>query len=58
MRLTQGLAYWRESFRDRLADVDALPQLTLLGLLTGILAGLVIIAFRLLVEVPDRKSVV
>lgn len=52
MPLTHRLAYWRESFRDRLADVDALPQLTLLGLLTGILAGLVIIAFRLLVEVP------
>lgn len=52
MSLTHRLAYWREIFRDRLAGVDALPQLTLLGLLTGILAGLVIIAFRLLVEVP------
>ncbi|WP_238582290.1 chloride channel protein [Cellvibrio sp. OA-2007] len=52
LSLAQRLEYWRETFRDRLADVDSLPQLTLLGLLTGILAGLIIIAFRLLIEVP------
>lgn len=52
LSLTKRMAHWRETFRDRLADVDALPQLTLLGLLTGILAGLIIIAFRLLIEVP------
>ena len=48
----ERLAHWRETFRDRLAHVDSLPQLTVLGLLTGILAGLIIIAFRLLIEVP------
>lgn len=50
--LAQRLTHWRETFRDRLADVDSLPQLTLLGLLTGIFAGLIIIAFRLVIEVP------
>lgn len=44
--------YWIEQLRDRLASVDALPQLTLLGLLTGILAGLVIVLFRWLIEIP------
>ena len=52
LSLTKRLAHWLETFRDRLASVDSLPQLTLLGLLTGILAGLTIIAFRLLIEVP------
>ena len=37
-------------FRDRLADIDALPQLTFLGMIVGLLAGSLIIAFRLLVE--------
>lgn len=37
-------------FRARLADVDALPQLAVLGLLSGLLAGGVIILFRLTIE--------
>lgn len=37
-------------FRTRLADVDALPQLAILGLLSGLLAGGVIILFRLTIE--------
>lgn len=41
-----------DHLRTRVADVEALPQLTLLGLLTGLLAAGVIIAFRLLAEVP------
>lgn len=41
-----------ETWRDRLAQFDALPQLALLGLITGLLAGLVIIAFRLLIDIP------
>ena len=41
-----------EHWRDQMASMDALPQLTLLGLLTGILAGIVIVIFRLLVEIP------
>lgn len=39
-----------ERFRSRLATVDALPQLAILGLVSGLLAGAVIIAFRLLIE--------
>lgn len=39
-----------ERWRNRLAHVDALPQLTLLGLASGLLAGSVIIGFRFLVE--------
>lgn len=41
-----------ERWRDRLSGLDSLPQLTILGLLTGILAGIVIVIFRLLVEIP------
>ncbi|HEC17986.1 MAG TPA: chloride channel protein [Gammaproteobacteria bacterium] len=37
-------------FRARLADVDALPQLAILGLVSGLLAGGVIILFRLSIE--------
>lgn len=39
-------------FRRRLADVDALPQLALLGLLSGIVTGAVILLFRLAIELP------
>lgn len=41
-----------ESLRDQLAGADSLPQLTLLGLLTGIIAGAVIVVFRWAVEIP------
>lgn len=41
-----------ESLRDQLAGADSLPQLTLLGLLTGIIAGAVIVLFRWAVEIP------
>ena len=39
-------------FHHRLSDIDALPQLTLLGIIVGVLASLCIVAFRLLIEVP------
>ncbi|SFR83436.1 chloride channel protein, CIC family [Marinobacter daqiaonensis] len=39
-------------FRRRLADVDALPQLALLGLLSGIVTGGVILLFRFAIEWP------
>ncbi len=39
-----------ERLRIKLANVDALPQLALLGLSSGLITGLIIIAFRLLVE--------
>ena len=41
-----------DNFRHRLAHLDALPQLTLLGLISGVLAALVIVLFRLAVEFP------
>jgi chloride channel protein, CIC family len=41
-----------EGLRDQLAHTDCLPQLTFLGLLTGVFAGLVIVLFRWVVEIP------
>lgn len=49
-RLRQHRQLTAERWRNRLAHVDALPQLTLLGLASGILAAGVIILFRWLVE--------
>lgn len=46
------LSLGAESLRDQLAGADSLPQLTLLGLLTGIIAGAVIVLFRWAVEIP------
>ena len=40
------------AFRRRLAEVDALPQLTLLGLFAGLTTGVVMVAFRFAVEAP------
>lgn len=40
------------NFRRRLAHVDALPQLSLIALITGLLTGVVMTAFRLAVEEP------
>ena len=39
-----------ESFRRKLASVDALPQLCALGVVAGLLTGAVMVAFRLLLE--------
>ena len=41
-----------EYFRERLAHLDALPQYALLGVLSGIVAGVVILIFRLTIEIP------
>ncbi len=41
---------WMESFHFRLARPDALLQLALLGLVTGFIAGGVIVTFRIIVE--------
>lgn len=41
-----------EHFRHRLAHVDALPQLALLGIVSGIVTGLIAVAFRLAIEWP------
>lgn len=39
-------------FRARLAHADALPQLAILGCISGLLTGLIAIAFRLSFELP------
>ncbi len=41
-----------QQFRYSLSFVDALPQLTLLGFIVGVCTGLIIVVFRLLIEVP------
>lgn len=46
----QKISIWIERSQFRLAGPDALLQLAILGLLTGIISGLVIVIFRLLVE--------
>ncbi len=43
-------------FRHRLAHVDALPQLALLGIVSGIVTGLIAVAFRLAIEWPLELS--
>ena len=43
-----------EHFRHRLAHVDALPQLVIIGLLSGIATGLLIILFRLTVDLSQQ----
>lgn len=44
--------YTIRGFRRRLANVDALPQFAILGILSGVVTGLVILAFRTLIELP------
>jgi H+/Cl- antiporter ClcA len=41
-----------DDFRHSLADIDALPQLTLIGVIVGLFAGLLIVIFRLLIDLP------
>ncbi|WP_228716936.1 chloride channel protein [Billgrantia pellis] len=43
-------AFSLESFRRKLASVDALPQLCVLGVVSGLLTGAVMVGFRLLLE--------
>ncbi len=43
-----------EHFRHRLGHVDALPQLVVIGLLSGIATGLLIILFRLTVDMSQQ----
>ena len=50
--LRSRLSLKAENLRDQLAHIDALPQLTLLGLITGILAGLIIVLFRWVIDIP------
>jgi H+/Cl- antiporter ClcA len=41
-----------DRFRHSLAGIDALPQLTLIGVIVGLCSGILIVAFRLLIDVP------
>jgi len=48
-RITRNLI---NAFQRRLSGVDALPQLALLGLLSGLITGAVIVLFRFAIEWP------
>lgn len=50
--ISHALKRGTEYLRDKLAGGDALPQLALLGLLTGLIAGAIIVLFRWMVEIP------
>jgi len=43
-----------DTFRNRVANLEALPQFALLGVVSGILTGLVILALRQAIEIPLR----
>ncbi len=51
-RLKRRLRNAVDDFRHRLAYIDALPQLTLLGLICGILAAAIMVMLRLLIDLP------
>jgi chloride channel protein, CIC family len=40
------------AFRRQLASIDSTPQFALLGVISGLVTGLIILAFRKLVEIP------
>lgn len=44
--------YTLRGFRRSLASIDALPQFAILGVLSGLVTGLVILVFRSVVELP------
>lgn len=52
IRVLSKLRSMFHQFRYSISYVDALPQLTFLGLLVGLVTGLIIIAFRLCIEIP------
>lgn len=52
IRLLQNLRTAFHQFRYSISYVDALPQLTFLGLVVGLATGLIIVAFRLCIELP------
>ncbi|MBB6519730.1 chloride channel protein [Pseudoteredinibacter isoporae] len=49
------LSRFADSTRHRLAHIDALPLMTLLGLLSGLLAAAVIVLFRLAIDLPSES---
>lgn len=44
---------WLRALRKKLAHVDSTPQLALLGLISGVLSGALVIMFRLAIELPQ-----
>ncbi len=44
--------HYKRVFQQRLSNVDALPQLAILGIISGVLTALVILVFRLCIEWP------
>jgi|TARA_B100002003_G_scaffold251808_1_gene297740 CIC family chloride channel protein len=40
------------TFRRKLASIDSTPQFALLGVASGLLTGIIVLAFRMLVEIP------
>ena len=56
-KLTQRFSNHLNAFRHSLAYFDALPQLTLLGLLIGAFTGAIIVVFRFLIDTPLRLMI-
>ena len=52
-KLQKRLALLLKDFRQRLANEHALLPLSFMGIITGLLAGLVIQAFRFFIEIPS-----
>jgi len=44
--------YTIRGFRQALASIDSIPQFAILGVVSGLVTGLVIVAFRALIELP------
>lgn len=51
-RLKQKLSNSLRDFRHSLSYIDALPQLTMLGCIVGLLTGAIIVLFRMIIELP------
>ncbi|MEX2489697.1 MAG: chloride channel protein, partial [Pseudomonadales bacterium] len=49
--------YSMRGFRRQLASIDAVPQFAVLGIISGALTGIVILAFRALIELPLEQFV-
>lgn len=52
MSLRDSFENYKRVFRQQLSGTEALPQLAILGLFTGILTSAVILLFRLFIELP------
>jgi CIC family chloride channel protein len=48
----KGFSQWAQTFRHRLASADALSQLSLLAIFTGLFTSGIVILFRLAMELP------